>query len=269
MNKIFISYSSADHQYASTLRQLFQSKGWAVWQDRTDIPPGVEFDDAIEQAIGSAQCVVVIWTENSARSQWVKSEAAVAAKRRTLVPVRFDNVSSPLRFHRLQTVDLRHWSGKETSPEIQKLLNRVEFLLGDTPQSKWKEGNFSEFWRRIRRLKFSAVTAGTAITIASYYSLRLLITLLEQEINLSSNMLVLAELACTMLGGWVSAHCAGFSEVMHGVSLGVILVILGVITSPIAPVPSVDVPWWLVLAYIPFATLGGWFNNRHEKYNKL
>jgi hypothetical protein len=124
MSDIFISYAREDRDKAKALAKLFQQQGWSVWWDR-NIPPGRSFDEVIEEALGAAKCVVVLWSKNSASSDWVKGEAAEALQRKILVPVRIDSANVPLEFRRLQTVDLSNWKGGGGHPELGGLLEAV------------------------------------------------------------------------------------------------------------------------------------------------
>jgi len=40
------------------------------------IPPGITFDDVIEQNLDAAKCVIVLWSRESVKSKWVKTEAS-------------------------------------------------------------------------------------------------------------------------------------------------------------------------------------------------
>src|SRR5438105_13810146 len=124
MSDIFISYAREDRDEAKTLAELFQQQDWSVWWDRS-IPPGRSFDEVIEEALGAAKCVVVLWSKNSASSDWVKSEAAEGLHRKILVPVRIDSANVPLEFRRLQTVDLSDWKGDTGHPELGGFLQAV------------------------------------------------------------------------------------------------------------------------------------------------
>lgn len=124
MSDIFISYAREDRDKARTLAELFQHQDWSVWWDRS-IPPGRSFDEVIEEALGAAKCVVVLWSKNSASSDWVKGEAAEGLRRKVLVPVRIDSANVPLEFRRLQTVDLSDWKGDAGHPELGGFLEAV------------------------------------------------------------------------------------------------------------------------------------------------
>jgi tetratricopeptide (TPR) repeat protein len=124
MSDIFISYAREDRGKAKALAELFQQQDWSVWWDR-NIPPGRSFDEVIEEALGAAKCVVVLWSKNSASSDWVKGEAAEGLRRKILVPVRIDSANVPLEFRRLQTVDLSDWKGDAGHPELGGFLEAV------------------------------------------------------------------------------------------------------------------------------------------------
>src|SRR4029453_14299680 len=74
MTDIFITYAREDRDKAKTIGELFQQQDWSVWWDR-NIPPSRSFDEVIEEALGAAKCVVVLWLKNSASADWVKGEA--------------------------------------------------------------------------------------------------------------------------------------------------------------------------------------------------
>jgi TIR domain len=92
MSDIFISYAREDWDKAKALAELCQQQDWSVWWDRR-IPPGRSFDEVIEEALGAAKCVVVLWSKSSASSDWVKGEAAEGLRRKILVPVRIDSAN--------------------------------------------------------------------------------------------------------------------------------------------------------------------------------
>jgi TIR domain len=90
MADIFISYASADQVTAHRLADRLGESGYTVWWDRT-IPPGRQFDEVIQEALNVAKCVIVLWSAESVRSNWVKTEAAEALKAGKLVPALIDS----------------------------------------------------------------------------------------------------------------------------------------------------------------------------------
>lgn len=75
MSEIFLSYAREDRSIAAQLAGALRARGWSVWWDR-EIATGKPFDDAIENALAGARCVIVLWSAASVASDWVKSEAS-------------------------------------------------------------------------------------------------------------------------------------------------------------------------------------------------
>jgi hypothetical protein len=103
-----------------------------VWWDRK-IKAGQAFDEVIERELETAKHIVVLWSDASVTSEWVKNEAAVAVQRGVLVPVLLDNVKTPLEFRRKQTADLIAWDGDPSHGGLQALF---EALDGAEPQAR-------------------------------------------------------------------------------------------------------------------------------------
>lgn len=123
MSKIFISYASNDRKEAQFLAATLERYGWSVWWDH-EIPIGRTFDEAIEEELDVAECIIVLWSKHSVLSQWVKAEAAEGRARNILIPVLIDDVKVPLEFRRIQTARLIGWQGDST-PEFTRLLQAI------------------------------------------------------------------------------------------------------------------------------------------------
>ena len=129
MSDVFISYGRADRTSAHRLARRLEDQGWSVWWDR-EIPSGELYDDVIEAAIAAASCVVVLWSEDSVKSRWVRTEAEEGATREVLVPALLDDVSIPLSFRRIQAARLVGWDGTEADAGFQQLLGDISRMLG-------------------------------------------------------------------------------------------------------------------------------------------
>lgn len=129
MTDIFISYASEDRERAKTLAEALEAEGWTVWWDRL-IPFGRPFDEVIQENLHAAKCVVVLWTDHSVASKWVRSEAAAAEERHTLVPAMLDqDVQLPLAFKLLQAAKLHDWEPGADNAEYDKLLAQIRTLV--------------------------------------------------------------------------------------------------------------------------------------------
>jgi len=128
MAEIFISYARADRPRAEPLAHALERAGWSVWWDR-EIPPGRSFDEVIEEALTAARCVIVVWSDASVRSEWVKTEAAEAAQRRILVPILADGARIPLEFRRIQAAAIHDWRELESNEGWAQLCDAVAALV--------------------------------------------------------------------------------------------------------------------------------------------
>jgi hypothetical protein len=126
--QIFLSYSSDDRLRVREFVQALEARGWSVWWDRTDIPPGERFSRVINEAIREAKVMIVLWSARSIESDWVLDEADDGKNRGILVPVLVDDVEVPRGFRQLQHVRLVDWRGGLDDPDFQKLLEAVERL---------------------------------------------------------------------------------------------------------------------------------------------
>ncbi len=132
MSDIFLSYSSADRSRIRPLMDALSRRGWSVWWDRT-IPPGKTWDRMIEEAIRDARCVIVLWSEASVDSDWVRNEAEEGKRKGILVPALIDDVGMPLEFRRIQAANLVGWSDSTPNAEFDEFLRAISEVLSRTP----------------------------------------------------------------------------------------------------------------------------------------
>jgi hypothetical protein len=84
---VFVSYARKDWTIANAVVDELRARDFTVWIDR-DLVAGKPYERQIEERLAAAKAVVVIWSENSARSSWVLGEAERAQRDRKLVPTR-------------------------------------------------------------------------------------------------------------------------------------------------------------------------------------
>ncbi len=129
MSDVFISYASEDRSRAQALAEALEQEGWSIWWDRT-ILPGKTFDEVIETELKAARCVIVIWSETSVGSSWVRAEAGDALTRGILVPVLVEEAEIPLVFRQIQAAPMLDWKGENTHSGFQQLIKAIESRLG-------------------------------------------------------------------------------------------------------------------------------------------
>lgn len=75
---IFLSYSHKDGHFVRQLVSDFVERGVVPWVDETDLRPGDSIVSHVEKAIEGALIFVVVLSEHSLTSTWVKTELALA-----------------------------------------------------------------------------------------------------------------------------------------------------------------------------------------------
>jgi len=103
---IFISYAREDRErVGAIIRTLQLDLGIKVWSD-SQIQIGTSFTSAIEDALADARVVIVFWTRDSVKSQYVREEARIGLDAGKLLPVRLEDVRPPVGFVEVQGLDL-------------------------------------------------------------------------------------------------------------------------------------------------------------------
>ena len=116
------------------LTDALRTAGLTVWLDEEAVRPGQDWAAAISQAIDHSRIVLVALSEGSAKSDWVRSEAALALSKadKRVIPVLLSaNADIPLLLRSRQHLDL---SDKETYD--LNLRRLVEALRVDESSTK-------------------------------------------------------------------------------------------------------------------------------------
>jgi TolB-like protein len=108
--EIFLSYSRDDQATARLFADGFKREGLDVWWDAT-LRSGEAYDEVTEKALRDSRAVVVLWSRKSVASRWVRAEATLADRYRTLIPVMIEPCERPIMFELTQTAELMHWQG--------------------------------------------------------------------------------------------------------------------------------------------------------------
>lgn len=107
---IFLSYSREDQAVARRYAEALEREGFTVWWDQS-LRTGEAYDHVTEQALRTARAVVVLWSASSAASRWVRAEATIADRQKTLMPAMIEPCDRPVMFELTQTAELSHWRG--------------------------------------------------------------------------------------------------------------------------------------------------------------
>ena len=129
MSDVFISYGRTTARRAKAVADALRAAGHSVWLDE-DLPAHRAYADVIEERLRSAKAVVVVWSQEAAKSLWVRAEANVALELGTLVQLSIDGTLPPMPFNQVQCAELNGWSGDVDAPGWRKVSASVADLLG-------------------------------------------------------------------------------------------------------------------------------------------
>lgn len=133
MADIFISYSSQTHEQTENIAAALVDEGFDVWWDRK-LQAHRNYGEEIEEQLGGAKAVLVVWSQEAARSQWVRSEADRARQAGKLIQAAIDDAILPMPFDQMQCVRMGHWTGDRNDPAWRSICASAAALNGRSSQ---------------------------------------------------------------------------------------------------------------------------------------
>ena len=130
---VFISYARSSEAQAGRVGEALRSAGYSVWRD-DELPAHRSYAEVIEERLNSAKAVVVLWSAEAAKSQWVRAEADTARGAGTLVQASADGTMPPIPFNQIQCADLKGWDGDTDASGWRKLEGSVAALVAGTAE---------------------------------------------------------------------------------------------------------------------------------------
>jgi len=132
MADIFISYKREDEEEHGRVRPIaeaLRAEGYDVFYD-VQVPPGSSWEDVLQSKISAARAVLVLWSQHSVESDWVKEEAEMAKHAGKLIPVFLDAVPPPFGFARIEGANLVDWDGDLSHIEWKNLVAAIKTRIG-------------------------------------------------------------------------------------------------------------------------------------------
>ena len=113
---VFVSYAHSDKQIAESVINGLNRKMCRVFYD-DGLTPGEPWNDELAEKVIKCECLVVLLTNNSASSKYVRTELNFAiAKDKTIIPVMFGKTKLP--------------------PGIEMMLSPYQFIVVDSIKDK-------------------------------------------------------------------------------------------------------------------------------------
>jgi tetratricopeptide (TPR) repeat protein len=129
MADVFLSYARANANKAAQVAQALRDQGYSLWFDES-LPAHRAYSDVIEEQLNSAAAVLVLWSADAVRSQWVRSEANRARETGRLVQARLDGATLPMPFDQIQCADLARWKAGSRSSAWATIVGSIAALAG-------------------------------------------------------------------------------------------------------------------------------------------
>ena len=124
MSDVFISYAHSTAAQASRIAEALKALGYRVWRD-DELPVHRAYADVIAERVEAAKAVVVVWSDDAVRSEWVRSEADKARADHKLVQLNLDGAELPMPFDQIRCVDMAGWAGDPDDPSWRTVVGSI------------------------------------------------------------------------------------------------------------------------------------------------
>ncbi len=128
MASIFLSYSRADRPKAQVIAEALVAEGLTVWWDKV-LRAGQTYDEVTEGMLREADVVIVLWSQTSVKSKWVRAEATLGERSSVLIPAMIEDAERPIMFELTQSADLIGWEGDRADPRWREFVADVRRVM--------------------------------------------------------------------------------------------------------------------------------------------
>uniref|UniRef100_A0A2A4Z6H4 TIR domain-containing protein n=1 Tax=OCS116 cluster bacterium TaxID=2030921 RepID=A0A2A4Z6H4_9PROT len=139
---IFISYTHSDSEFAQSLAiNLVQAKQ-NVWIDKWELNAGDSLMERVQNALGDADAILILLSEDSVQSEWCKKELnsgltrELEEKSTLVIPIVLDNCKIPLFLKDKLRIDFRKGRDEQLAlllRSLEKISNPSQGRI-DTPE---------------------------------------------------------------------------------------------------------------------------------------
>ncbi len=128
MADVFLSYSRADREKAQQIALALEAEAIPVWWDKV-LRAGQTYDEVTEAELREAKVVVVLWSQVSVKSKWVRTEATLGERTSTVIPAMIEEAERPIMFELTQTADLIGWNGDTTDERWRAFVGDIQLAI--------------------------------------------------------------------------------------------------------------------------------------------
>ncbi|WP_437644276.1 TIR domain-containing protein [Sorangium sp. So ce362] len=139
--RVFLSYADEDKAIARRVAEAFQASGGHVWLDEWELGPGDSIASRVDEALASADVIVVLLSHHALESRWIQAElaATLAGELRdraiTVIPALIEDCEVPTALYNRLYLDLRD----DLEARVRRFATQfhaipdVDFTLLDAP----------------------------------------------------------------------------------------------------------------------------------------
>jgi hypothetical protein len=176
---VFVSYSAKDKPTADAVCATLESRGIRCWIAPRDILPGMDWGEAIIDAINSSRAIVLVFSSNANESRQIKREVERAvAKGIPIIPFRIEDV--PLSKSLEYLISTPHWLDALTPPmerHVQYLAHTIHLLLNRDAQQLTPEEPYQQFYSEVVTPSAKTSSGAKIAVIAAIIGIPLLLGL--------------------------------------------------------------------------------------------
>lgn len=129
---VFISHGSENRDEATELCAFIEARGVKCWIAPRDVRPGIDYSEELQAAIENAAAFVVLVTDHSNKSPYVRAETEMAfSSHKPIFPVRQADIKPAAGLALF--LKIRHWTdayGKYRDAAMDRLALELQTVVG-------------------------------------------------------------------------------------------------------------------------------------------
>jgi hypothetical protein len=132
LGRIFVSHGSENREQANELARYLEARGLSIWIAPRDVRPGVDYSEALQEAIEQCSAFLVLVTDKANRSPYVRVETELAfSLEKPIFPVRVGDVKPGPGLALF--LKIRHWTdafGPQREQSLERLAGELRAISG-------------------------------------------------------------------------------------------------------------------------------------------
>ena len=125
---LFISYKREDLRIANLIKTALESKNIHIWWDEK-LQTGQKWEEIIDNKLYESSAILVLWSNLSTQSDWVRHEASYAATNKKFIQAKISECDMPAPFKSTMASDLVGWNEHNDNKEFVDLVSEIRRVV--------------------------------------------------------------------------------------------------------------------------------------------